>query len=209
MPSAASALSTATTTIEIQRDSYKITGVQGVEPETTPTDMEFYQTQYGLLRATSLAQRVATELRLYDDANFFQMFGNAAAQEWCENGRVRSNAPPREFRIRKAAEILGIDPDDAFVAIAHATPRPAMGGGAVGTGRRSFDRAGRGRYVVRTIARRAPAESQKAAMRPLAVSVTGAPCISARVSCHVVTLPTRALPIYRSPPVPCISYGAA
>lgn len=97
---------TATTTIEIQRDSYKITGVQGVEPETTPTDMEFYQTQYGLLRATSLAQRVATELRLYDDANFFQMFGNAAAQEWFENGRVRSNAPPREFRIRKAAEIL-------------------------------------------------------------------------------------------------------
>ncbi len=97
---------TATTTIEIQRDNYKITGVQGVEPETTPTDLEFYQTQYGLLRANSLAQRVATELRLYDDADFFAMFGNAAAQEWFENGRVRSNAPPREYRIRKAAEIL-------------------------------------------------------------------------------------------------------
>lgn len=97
---------TASSTLEIQRDNYKITGVQGVEPETTPNDLEFYQTQYGLLRSSSLAQRVATELRLYDDASFFQMFGNAAAQDWFENGRVRANAPAREYRIRKAAELL-------------------------------------------------------------------------------------------------------
>ena len=97
---------TANTTIEIQRDNYKITGVEGVEPETTPTDMEFYQTQYGLLRSASLSQRVATELRLYDDYNFFQMFRAAAAEQWFENGRIRPNAPPREVRIRKAAEIL-------------------------------------------------------------------------------------------------------
>lgn len=97
---------TATTTIEIQRDNYKITGVEGVEPETTPTDMEFYQTQYGLLRSESLAERVATELRLYDDAAFFGMFGSPGAGEWFENGHVRGNAPPREYRIRKAAEIL-------------------------------------------------------------------------------------------------------
>ena len=121
---------TATTTIEIQRDNYKITGVQGVEPETTPTDMEFYQTQYGLLRASSLAQRVATELRLYDDAAFFQMFGNAAAQEWFENGRVRSNAPRREYRIRKAAEILadriGVSPVrlSRLVQVSFTSPNP-------------------------------------------------------------------------------------
>lgn len=98
---------TAVTTIEIQRDNYQITGVEGVEPETTPTDMEFYQTQYGLLRAESLAQRVATSLRLADDPVFFEMFNSAEGQEWFENGRLRPGAPPREVRARKAAEILG------------------------------------------------------------------------------------------------------
>jgi polysaccharide biosynthesis transport protein len=84
---------TASTTIEIQRDNYKITGVQGVEPETTPTDMEFYQTQYGLLRSQSLAQRVAADLRLGDEQSFFQMFGAAEGDEWFENGHLRAGAP--------------------------------------------------------------------------------------------------------------------
>jgi polysaccharide biosynthesis transport protein len=123
---------TAETTVEIQRDTYKITGVEGVEPETTPTDMEFYQTQYGLLRAESLAQRVATDLRLFDNPDFFGMFGSAEAAEWFEDGRLRAGAPPREVRVQKAGEILreniGVAPVrlSRLVSLSFTSPDPAL-----------------------------------------------------------------------------------
>src|SRR5688500_15592078 len=52
----------ASSTLEIQREGDRVVNVQGVEPEASPVDLEFYQTQYGLLRSETLAQRVATEL---------------------------------------------------------------------------------------------------------------------------------------------------
>src|SRR5690349_5949449 len=45
---------TARATVEIQRENNRITNVRGVEPETSAYDLEFYQTQYGLLRAETL-----------------------------------------------------------------------------------------------------------------------------------------------------------
>ena len=120
------------TTIEIQRDNYKITGVEGVEPETAAADMEFYQTQYGILRSQSLAQRVATELRLMDNPSFFEMFGAPEADQWFENGRLRAGAPPREVRVRKAGEILGrnvgVNPVrlSRLVTVTFTSPDPAF-----------------------------------------------------------------------------------
>lgn len=61
---------TATSTIEISRDSNQLTNFQGVERETSVADQEFYQTQYGLLRSRVLAERVASQLRLVDDKAF-------------------------------------------------------------------------------------------------------------------------------------------
>ena len=55
---------TAFTTVEISRESDKVTDFQGVERETSIADQEFYQTQYGLLKSRSISERVATELRL-------------------------------------------------------------------------------------------------------------------------------------------------
>src|SRR5690349_19624857 len=63
---------TATATLEIERETDRIVQVQGVQQESGPGDLEFYQTQYGLLKARSLAERVATDLRLYQNAQFFQ-----------------------------------------------------------------------------------------------------------------------------------------
>lgn len=98
---------TATTQIEIARESNKIVNLQGVEQEASDADQEFYQTQYGLLRSHSLAERVSTKLRLNDDPAFFEMFGvdptDHGAQQ-ARNGRF----PPgdRDLRMRLAAEIL-------------------------------------------------------------------------------------------------------
>jgi polysaccharide biosynthesis transport protein len=48
---------TATSTIEISRESSQVTNFQGVERETSIADQEFYQTQYGLLRSRTLTER--------------------------------------------------------------------------------------------------------------------------------------------------------
>lgn len=92
--------------IEIQRESGNITRVQGVEPQAGSVDLEFYQTQYGLLSSDALAERVATDLRLYDDAKFFTLFRARQAKSWFEGGRLVPNASTRERRIRDAGAIL-------------------------------------------------------------------------------------------------------
>lgn len=123
---------TATSTIEIQRENYNIVRVQGVEPETGSLDMEFYQTQYGLLRSQSLAERVATDLRLFDQQSFFEMFGNGGASAWFDGNRVRAGASTREQRIHAAGEILlrgiGVSPVrlSRLVDVSFTSPDPAF-----------------------------------------------------------------------------------
>lgn len=97
---------TASTTIEIQREQRNFTMVQGAEPDSGSVDYEFYETQYGLLRARSLAQRVARDLRLADDPKFFEMFGVRNAEDWFENGRVKRGAPSPDERITVAGDVL-------------------------------------------------------------------------------------------------------
>jgi polysaccharide biosynthesis transport protein len=99
-------LYTSSSTVEIQREDLNITRVEGVDRESSPVDMEFYQTQYGLLRSRALAERVATDLRLYDDAGFFEMFGIEKGVEWFENGRLRPAASTREQRVEAVATTL-------------------------------------------------------------------------------------------------------
>lgn len=125
-------LYTATSTIEISRDSDKVTKLEGVEREASTADLEFYQTQYGLLKARSLAERVARELKLSDDPKFFDAFkakptGTAGA---AANGRFA--AAGAEQRVRDAATVLlrnvTITPVRAsrLVEIAVTSPDPAM-----------------------------------------------------------------------------------
>ena len=97
---------TATSTIEIARESNQVTNFQGVEREASIADQEFYQTQYGLLRSRTLAERVAAQLRLIDDKEFFERSGvnleNPAFQ--LVNGRYAS--AQRSARQRIAGNIL-------------------------------------------------------------------------------------------------------
>ena len=98
---------TATSTVEISREADQVTNIQGVEREASVADQEFYQTQYGLLRARSLSERVASELNLVDDPEFFGMYkfdggDNPAFQ--ITNGRYVAQG--RAERQREAADIL-------------------------------------------------------------------------------------------------------
>lgn len=65
---------TADATIEISRESDKVTDFKGVQADSGVEDQEFYQTQYGLLQSRSLAERVATRLQFIDDPKFFAKF---------------------------------------------------------------------------------------------------------------------------------------
>lgn len=97
---------TAISTIEIARESNQVTSFQGVEREASVSDQEFYQTQYGLLRSRTLAERVAAQLRLIDDKAFFERSGvngeNPAFQQ--VNGRYVP--AQRAARQRIAGKIL-------------------------------------------------------------------------------------------------------
>lgn len=66
---------TATTQVQVKRDEANVTNVQGVESENTGRDLEFYQTQYSLLEARSLAERVVRNLRLDASVNFWSAHG--------------------------------------------------------------------------------------------------------------------------------------
>jgi polysaccharide biosynthesis transport protein len=91
---------TAVTRLEINREGNRIVQVEGVTPETQTGDLEFYQTQYGLLKSDSLAERVARQLRLQDNRDFFAMFGEEDVFD--EN----QGAGQQAERLRQAARIL-------------------------------------------------------------------------------------------------------
>lgn len=122
---------TATATIEISREADQVTNIQGVEREANVADQEFYQTQYGLLRARSLAERVATRLGLVENPGFFEMFGYSDADNpafQVSDGRYP--AAGRAERRREAAQILldhlNIDPTrlSRLVDISFTSPDP-------------------------------------------------------------------------------------
>jgi capsular exopolysaccharide synthesis family protein len=98
----ATPLYTATTRLEISREGSRIVNVGEVEPDTKGIDMEFYQTQYGLLQSKSLAERVARQLKLTDDKAFFTTFGREDLFE--KDGT--SLATQRSKRMQVATEIL-------------------------------------------------------------------------------------------------------
>jgi uncharacterized protein involved in exopolysaccharide biosynthesis len=124
---------TASATLEIRRESDRIVNVEGVQPEARGVDMEFYDTQWGLLRSPSLAERVAVQLRLHEDAAFFDLFGETdPAEELQTTSATRASAQVREKRIREAGKILlenvTISPDrrSRLVQVMFTSPDPSL-----------------------------------------------------------------------------------
>lgn len=123
---------TAVSTIEIARESNKVTGIQGVESEASIADQEFYQTQYGLLQSRSLSERVASQLRLIDDPQFFAMFGVSSKDKPFQMVNGRYPVDGRAARQRVAGDVLrkslSIAPTrlSRLVDIRFTSPNPAF-----------------------------------------------------------------------------------
>jgi polysaccharide biosynthesis transport protein len=66
---------TARTQLEISREQKQITKVESVEAPSSAQDMEFYATQYALLKTRPVAERVARDLRLEGNDEFFASHG--------------------------------------------------------------------------------------------------------------------------------------
>lgn len=99
---------TATSRIEISRAQKNVTNVESIESAETGRDLEFYQTQYSLLQARSLAERVARQLRLGTNDAFFEAHGVDANDEGLfasKSGQQMSPAD-RLKRDEKAVELL-------------------------------------------------------------------------------------------------------
>lgn len=86
--------------IEISREKKNVTNVQGLESEDYSYSDEFYDTQYQLLKAGSLGERVARDLRLADSPDFFAAHG-------AEIGAAKPLSPAeRKSREAWAADLL-------------------------------------------------------------------------------------------------------
>jgi polysaccharide biosynthesis transport protein len=98
----------ATARIEISREQKNITKVEGIESADASRDMEFYETQYALLSARSLAERVTRVLRLADNSAFFE--ANGVRPEDTTIFATASNKPlsstARQNRERLAVQLL-------------------------------------------------------------------------------------------------------
>lgn len=123
---------TASTTIQISREAERVTNFQGVDRDASEADQEFYQTQYGLLKARSLSERVAEQLKLVNDPAFFETFGVESDDPAFERTAGQYAAQGRPVRLRIAGEILrahlAVDPTQLsrLVDIRFTSPSPAL-----------------------------------------------------------------------------------
>jgi polysaccharide biosynthesis transport protein len=123
---------TAISKIEISREQDKIVKVEGVEQENNAANLEFYQTQYGLLQSITLSKRVVGELKLADDASFYALFGETPAGAAAANANGVFGSTDRDQRIAQASDILlenlAISPirGSSLVEVQFTSPNPSL-----------------------------------------------------------------------------------
>jgi polysaccharide biosynthesis transport protein len=151
---------TARSTIEIARESNKIVDIQGVQQDASVGDLEFYQTQYGLLQSVSLAQRVASQLKLVDSPKFFDQFGKSQTRNLRPDG-LSFTAQGRPERLRVAGKIMldnvGISPTrlSRLVAVEFTSPDAVMSANIANTWTSAFiDETLERRYRATSYARK-------------------------------------------------------
>lgn len=99
---------TATSRIEISREQKNITKVEGLESPDAGRDLEFYQTQYSLLSARSLAERVSRTLHLASNDAFFESHSAKTDEDslFFDNKGKRLTAIQRDKREKMAVQLL-------------------------------------------------------------------------------------------------------
>lgn len=151
---------TANSTVEISRQQDRVVEVDEVKPESSFVDQEFYQTQYSLLEARSLAEAVVTDLRLVSNNDFFEMFGVDPDQSgglFGNERNVRLTREQRDQRMREAVKILldnvGVSPirGSRLVVLSFTSPDPEFSAKVVNSWTKNF--------INQTLARRYEATS--------------------------------------------------
>lgn len=122
----------ATARLEISREQKKVTNVEGVETNEEGRDLEFYQTQYALLEARSLAERVERTLRLGSNDAFFRAHGvNLQGSFFSDDAGVVSPAE-RARRSKIAVNLLlknvliGAIPRSRLVDVSYQSASPEI-----------------------------------------------------------------------------------
>ena len=112
--------------LQISRETAQVLTQGNVSRDVSIGDQEFYQTQYGLMRAQALAERVARDIGVVDDPAFFRMFG--------KSGVFAATSAPADHARRNAAagrilldhvEIAPIH-GSSLVDVQARTPSPAL-----------------------------------------------------------------------------------
>lgn len=123
---------TAKSRIEISRLQANVTNVEGLQREEPGQDLEFYQTQYSLLSARSLAERVAKRMRLSRDDAFFEAHDTTAGESATAGQAGLLSAQELQERQRKAEDLLlehvGISPvrGSALVDVTYTSASPQL-----------------------------------------------------------------------------------
>lgn len=114
-------------TLQIDREAARVLNVDEVQPRETLTQSEeFFQTQYGLLRSRSLAERVVESLGLANSDGFFEGMGYAPP--------VRTGTAAEHTAARRDAALsilqanLGVNPvrGSRLVVVTFESPDPQL-----------------------------------------------------------------------------------
>jgi uncharacterized protein involved in exopolysaccharide biosynthesis len=115
-----------TVRLQISRETAQVVNVGSVSRDVSVGDQEFYQTQYGLLRAQALAERVALDIGVVDDPAFFRMFHKA--DDFAANPGPAGRARRNEIAGRVLLDRVEVAPihGSSLVDIQVQTPSPAL-----------------------------------------------------------------------------------
>ena len=80
---------TARSQIEVSREQKNVTKVEGLDSQQEGRDLEFYATQYALLKSETLAERVSRKLNLVKSVEFFAAHGAKPFGSYEEAGNDR------------------------------------------------------------------------------------------------------------------------
>jgi len=112
--------------LQISRETAQVVNVGALSRDVAIGDQEFYQTQYGLLRAQALAEHVARDLGVVDDPAFFRMFNKseAFAANAGSAGRAKRNEIAGEILLARV-EIAPVH-GSSLVDVQATTPSPDL-----------------------------------------------------------------------------------
>ncbi|MFJ6023042.1 GumC family protein [Brevundimonas sp. NPDC092305] len=119
---------TATTTLQIDREAARVIDGGDVNPrESMVQGEEFFQTQYGLLRSRSLAERVIDDLGLASSDAFLDQMGVSPPRRGDRSAAAQA-AQRRETVIRTMQKNLGVAPvrGSRLVLVSFDSPDPVL-----------------------------------------------------------------------------------